>query len=296
MQHRKRRLCDRYDGYRIKKVDPLFQIIPIVMRSRIDSQVFFDDRIDITEIEKFIRLHRKTDMPELSFLHIIMAACVRIISQRPRLNRFVSGKKIYARNCIRLSIAVKKNLSIDGVETTIMPEFDPEDTLYDVVYKFNKVLKEQGLKSENDNSTDVVAKTLGACPTALKSAIVSLMRHLDNHGLMPKAINKASPFHSSMFITDVGSIGIGPIHHHLYEFGTCSSFIAVGKKETSLSLNSDGQVEVKKHINLKVVADERICDGYYYAAAMKMFRRYIKNPDRLLSPPDKVYEDDCIDK
>ena len=293
MQWPKRRPGDRYDGYRIRKMDAVYQIVPAIMRTRMDSQVFFDYKIDITELEKFVREQRNNGMPNLRMLHIFMAAMLRMMSQYPRLNRFIAGKKVYARNCYSISIAIKRSLSINDEETTITPEFEPTYTLQDVVNHMETTLKEEVFeKREEGNATDVVARVLGAIPTFIKAGFVDLMRNLDQIGLMPKFINKASPFHASMFITDLGSCGIGPIYHHLYEFGTCSVFVAMGKKETEYYIDKDGSTKQRRYINMKVVADERICDGYYYASAMKDLARLIRHPERLLTPPEQVVMDD----
>ena len=293
MQWPKRRFGDRYDGYRIRKMDPIYQIVPAIMRTRMDSQVFFDYKLDITELEKFVREQRNNGMPNLRMLHIFMTAMLRMMSQFPRLNRFIAGKKVFARNCYSISIAIKRSLSIDDEETTITPEFEPTFTLQDVVNHMETVLKEEVYdKRDEGNDTDMVARILGAIPTFVKAGFVDLMRNLDKIGLMPKFINKVSPFHASMFITDLGSCGIGPIYHHLYEFGTCSVFVAMGKKETEYYIDKDGNTQYRKYINMKVVADERICDGYYYASAMKAMVRLIRHPEKLLTPPDEVVMDD----
>lgn len=293
MKMPKRKLGDRYDGYRIRKLDPIFQLIPAIMRTRVDSQVYFDYKLDVTELEKFIREHRKTDIPDLRMLHIFMAAMVRLMAQYPRLNRFISGKKIYARNCYSISIACKRSLSIDDEETTITPHFEPEDTLADVAYKLENAIKEDVYNSRDaGNNTDVVARCLGAVPTFIKAGVVDLMRNLDKIGLMPKVIHRASPFHASMFITDLGSCGIGPVYHHLYEFGTCSVFVSMGKKESEYYVGASGEVKLRRYINVKVVADERICDGFYYASAMKTFTRLLRHPEKLLTPPEEIIMDD----
>jgi len=293
MQWPKRRFGDRYDGYRIRKMDPIYQIVPAIMRTRMDSQVFFDYKLDITELEKFVREQRNNGMPNLRMLHIFMTAMLRMMSQFPRLNRFVAGKKVFARNCYSISIAIKRSLSIDDEETTITPEFEPTFTLQDVVNHMETVLKEEVYdKRDEGNDTDMVARILGAIPTFVKAGFVDLMRNLDKIGLMPKFINKVSPFHASMFITDLGSCGIGPIYHHLYEFGTCSVFVAMGKKETEYYIDKDGNTQLRRYINMKVVADERICDGYYYASAMKDLARLIRHPEKLLTPPENVVMDD----
>ncbi len=117
---------------------------------------------------------------------------------------------------------------------------------------------------------------------------------MDKVGLLPKALNKVSPFHTSVFITNMGSLGIKSIYHHIYEFGTTSIFVAMGKKYSRMELDEDGNAIKRKYIDIKVVADERICDGYYYALSMRMLSKILKNPEILLEKPDTVMLDDGI--
>ena len=283
MEKPKRRFGDRYDGYRIRNSDPLFQLIPSIMRTRTDSMVYFDYDLDITELEKFVRLHRATDIPNLRMLHIFMASMVRVTSQMPYLNR--------------IALAAKRSMAIDAEESNIIPEFELDDTLYDVVEKVETALKEEIFtEGGSEDGTFAVASAIGSVPTFLVSGFVNLMRGLDNHGKMPKLMHKVSPFHASMFITDLGSCGIGPVFHHLYEFGTCSVFVAMGKKETRYEFNAKGGVVTRRYIGVKIVVDERICDGFYYAYAMRKLARLIRHPEQLLTPPEQVIPDDGIHK
>lgn len=288
---RKRRFGDRYDGYRVREQDPMFHLIPHIMRSRLDSQVFFEEQIDISGLRNFILEHRK-EIPNLSTYHIFVAAVIRTMVQKPRLNRFVSGRKIYARSYLRASMTVKKSMSEDADEALIMPEFEPTDTLYDIAKKFNdevNSVKDDGLGETND--TDLVIKLVNMLPGFIRKFVVWLLRNLDAVGLMPKIINKVSPFHSSLFVTNVGSIGLNSIYHHLYEFGTTSVFLAIGKKETVRELNSDGTIDSKNVMRIKLVLDERICDGYYFSTSIKLFKHLIRNPELLLKEPEYIGED-----
>lgn len=144
---------------------------------------------------------------------------------------------------------------------------------------------------DDGNNTDIAANILGSLPGAVKRFFVFACRNLDKKGLMPKAINRLSPFHSSIFITQVGSLGIDSIYHHLYEFGTTSAFVAIGKKESENVTCQDGSIVTKKYVTLRFVLDERICDGFYYASAVKLLKSYLKNPEILLTPPEKIVED-----
>lgn len=286
----KRGIGDRYDGWRVRNVDAVFNVIPFVMRTRLDSQNLFEENIPIENIEKFIREH-KEDMPELTFMHVVMAAMVRMIALRPYLNRFIMWNKIYARNHINLALVIKRKNS--NVETTVKPSFPPDATLKDVVDTVSALVN-QNLDDSSFNSMDLVAKIFGYIPAFVLRFAMWGIRGLDNIGLLPKFINQASPFHCSAFITNVGSIGIGPIYHHLYEFGTCSLFIAMGAKHKLRVVGKGGEHLERRFVGLKFVTDERICDGEYYAGAMKLLRRLLSDPSLLMEPPAELPVDDGV--
>lgn len=285
---------DRYDGWRVRKVDAVFRVIPYILRTRMDAQNFFEERIQVDKIEEFIKNHRD-DIPDLSIMHVIMAALVRLISQRPHLNRFVVWNKIFARNHVNFSIAIKRSLTDAGEETLIKPYFLPEDTLLDVVRK-TKELLEANQKVGTKNASDTISRVLGILPDSLMRIVAWLMLSSDKVGLLPKFINEASPWHCSIFLTNIGSIGVESIYHHLYEFGTCSNFVAMGKKSRQHLLNPHGNLVAHKNIALKFVLDERICDGFYYASSMRLLSKYLDNPEVLLSPPEKVVIDEGVGK
>lgn len=290
----KKGFFDRYDGWRARNVAAVFSVIPYFLRTRMDAQNFFEESINVDQIEEFIKKHRE-DIPNLSIMHVVMAALIRLISQRPHLNRFVIWNKIYARNHLNFSIAVKRSLSDEGEETLIKPYFMPEDTLQDVV---RKVVQEQMNNQQvgQKNSSDTISKILGVLPDFMLRFVVFTLLHMDKIGIMPKFINQASPWHCSLFLTNIGSIGIESIYHHLYEFGTCSLFVAMGKKSRNHSFDKEGTLKPHKSIQLKFVLDERICDGFYYASSMKMLNKFLIDPSILLTPPEQVFIDEGVGK
>ncbi len=283
---------DRYDGWRVRNVDAVFSVIPYFLRTRMDAQNYFEQRIPIDHIEAFIREH-KEDIPGLSIMHVVIASMIRLVSQRPYLNRFIMWNKIFARNYINFSIVIKRSLSDEGEETLIKPYFQPTDTLQDVS---RKILEEQNKNQKvgQQNSSDFISKVLGYLPDWLMRVVVFTLLWLDKVGLLPRFIEQASPWHCSLFLTNIGSIGVESIYHHLYEFGNCSIFLAMGKKSQRHTVNKAGDVKGYKSILLKYVMDERICDGWYYASSMRMLDRILMNPSVLLTPPEKVVVDDGV--
>jgi hypothetical protein len=89
----------------------------------------------------------------------------------------------------------------------------------------------------------------------------------------------------------MGSLGIKPIYHHLYNFGNLPIFISYGTKRRVTTTDRKGNPITKKVIDMKVVTDERTCDGYQYATAFKYIRKLIENPAVLADPPEQVNED-----
>lgn len=290
MTQRKRRFGDRYDGRKLRSLDPFYKIIPYIMRTRIDAQNYFEEKIEISNTEAFIIRKRRETGERISFLHVIIAAMVRTISQKPGVNRFVAGQKIFARNEISISFVLKKEFNEESPETTLKVKFNAADSFMDIVRKVNTAI-EENRKPDTKNDTDKLAKLIMAIPGQLVRFLVWVLRSLDYIGLMPKIINRLSPFHTSVFITDLGSIGIQPVYHHLYDFGTTSLFIAFGIKMKEKVINSDNEITNKKYVRVCVVTDERIVDGHYFGTAFKLYRNLIKRPEVLDQPPEKVYDD-----
>ena len=262
------------------------------MPRRYDAQVFFDDDLVLDETEKLIKELRKEGHRVL-FLHIVLAAILRTMVEFPKSNRFVAGRKVYARNEYTYSFAMKKAFTMDADETVVKVRLQAEDTLFDVIEKINKAILENREES-NKNETDKAAKVLNLMPGFLLRGAVAFIRFLDNHRMMPKFLINASPFHSSAFVTDLGSLGIKPVYHHIYDFGTTSFFIAFGTKEKHLDLTKEHEVKKLRKMSLKIAVDERICDGYYFAQTIKRLKSHIKNPSRLLEKPEDRPKDNEI--
>jgi hypothetical protein len=287
---RRRRLGDRRDGRLLRTLSPIYQMIPYIMPTRADAQDFFEDRVDIGPAEAWLRRQRAAGRTDLGYLALFVAALVRTMSQRPRLNRFVAGQRIYARGEIVFAMVLKKRLDEESPETVVKLHLDPRATIFDVARTIEEAVS-ANREAEASNETDRTARLFTAVPGALLRSLMALLRLLDFHGLLPGAIHRASPFHVSAFVTDLGSLGIRPIYHHLYEFGTVSIFLAFGAKEREHVLGADGTVELRRFISIKVVNDERICDGHYYASAFKYLRGLLRRPELLEVPPEQVVED-----
>ena len=275
----------RSDGRKLKSIPPFFKIIPQVMRTRGDSQVYYSYDMPIKAMDEYISKKAEEGI-RITYMNIIYAAMVRLISQRPQLNRFIMNGRTYARKDIEISLAIKKSLTDDGDETTIKLPFTGNENIFEVKEKLDKVIAENKDVSTT-NDTDILATALSFIPTFLLKIAVSFIMFLDKHGMLPKFVIKASPFHTSAFLTNVASLGIDAIYHHLYDFGTTGLFLAMGKKKKDF-IYDDETIKEEKCISLAFVCDERICDGYYFASSVKMFNRFLKKPELLEENAEKV--------
>jgi hypothetical protein len=288
---RRRRFGDRSDGRKLRTVNPMTKFMPYIMPMRCDACNTYSDMFDVTKTDKFCREKVKQGKTSFGFLHIMLAAYVRAASQRPGINRFISGQKVFARNDIQIVMTVKKTLSLDSPDTCIKVRFEPTDTVDQIYEKFNAVVSEVQSKPDEVNAFDKLNKLLSLIPGLLCRWTVKLLNLMDYFGLLPKKLLWLSPFHGSMIITSMGSLGISPVYHHIYNFGNLPVFIAYGGRRSVVCCDKEGRASVKKYIEIKVVTDERICDGYYYASAFKLVKRYVENPELLELPPEQTFED-----
>lgn len=268
----------RSDGKKVKNISPLFRIIPNVMLDRCDAQVYFKQDIPLKNMDAYISKKSEEGI-KLSYMNIMFAAIVKIIAERPQLNRFAVNGIIYERDGIFVSLTMKKGMSDESEETTIKLKFDGTEDVFKVKEMMDLVIS-QNKELDNENGTDNLVKTLNLVPDWLLHLAVKFLMHLDKRGLLPKKIIEVSPFHTSVFLTNVGSIGIDSIYHHLYNFGTTSMFFSMGKKKKSY-IYEDDEIKEEKCITIAFVGDERICDGYYYASSFKLLNRYLKHPELL---------------
>ena len=268
----------RSDGRKIKSLDPLFRVIPHVMKERSDAHVYFSQEIPIKTLDEYIA-RKDAEGIKMSYMNIIYAALVRMLAEKPALNRFIMDGRTYARHGIHISLAIKKGMTEESQETTIKLPFTGSENIFEVKEKLDSTIL-QNKDKDVQNDTDKLVKFLSLIPDWLYKLIVNILMYLDKHGMMPKFIIKLSPFHTSAFLTNVGSLGIDAIYHHLYNFGTTGVFLAMGKKKKSY-IYEDADIVQEKTISLAWVADERICDGFYYASALKSFSRYLKKPELL---------------
>lgn len=290
MSKYKRRFGDRKEGRLLRSLPAFAKFVPFIMPTRNDACNQYEESFEVSDVDRRLRKLRVDGYKGIGILHFIIAAYIRGVSMLPGMNRFVVGRRIYARDNIEVVMTVKRSLAIDATETTIKVVFEPTDTIFDVYRKMSEKIDE--IKTvEGNNNTEDVAEAMCKAPRFLLRFALTILRIMDYFGWLPQSLLDASPFHGSMIITDLGSLRIGPIYHHIYNFGTLPVFISFGAKRHAYELDRHGNMVDRKYVDCKFVMDERTVDGHYYAQFLQAFLYICQHPEIVETPPSKVVED-----
>lgn len=275
----------RKDGRRIKTANAMYRVGMHIMAERSDACNMIELDIKHEPIHQYVNRKRNEGV-SISHLAIVIAAYVRTISQYPTLNRFIVNKRLYARNEIAIGMVVLKPGESEGTMNKMY--FKPEMTIFEIQKVLNDYI-EQNRQTGDTNATDKLVNILLSIPGLCRIA-VHLIKFLDNQNLLPRKIIEASPFHCSMTITNLASIGTNYIYHHVYNFGTTSMIMAMGNLR-EVPFRKQGEIVFERCIPIGVVMDERIASGCEYAMAFRIMQKYLKNPALLEVPPENVVQD-----
>lgn len=278
-------MFNRADGKLLRHTDPMYRVAAHIMVKRSDSMNNITLDIPLEPIEKYIRQKKKEGIA-MNHMAVILAAFNRTICDFPALNRFIVNKRAYSRKEIAIGMVVLR----PGDDKTMSKIYlQPEDTIFDVERRIREYV-DNSRNVEKQNSTDKLIATLVNIPGLLRFA-VNVLKWMDWHNLLPKAIIDASPMHNTMVFTNLASIRTNHIHHHIYDFGTTSLLMAAGNPREIPRRNRDGEIVHEKCLPLGLVMDERIATGYYYAQAFRKMKEYFKNPALLEEPPERILTD-----
>lgn len=282
----------RPDGRLLRTLAPMERITPYIMKTRNDAMNMYEDTFACAPMDEYIKKKAEEGI-KIDYMDIIIAGIVRVIALHPVLNRFVMNGRIYARPKIWVSFTMHPKLEEGDVETTVKMCFEGTETILDIAAKIDEAIAKETTQKVEDNATDqFLDKLMRYLPHSLIKIVVNLLMWMDKHNIMPKSIIELSPFHTSLYITNLKSLGINHVHHHVYNFGTTGLFIAMGKeKKTASVVNGTGEVISQKHMGYSLVSDERFCDGLSFALALRHLRKIMKNPACLETPLEKKIED-----
>lgn len=280
MSKPKRRLGDRRDGTLLRDLDGMHLIMPMIYPGRCDNEAYISERIDLTKVDAYIE-KRNAENPvfKLTLFHLIVAAILKVIVLRPKLNRFIANKNMYMRNELSASFVVKKQFSDsseEGLAFLRASEDSTLDSLRDDLYRQISKVKTGG----SDSTMDAM-DLLNKLPRFIVKFFIALMRWCDRHGCVPKSLIAADPYYASVILSNLGSIKLRSGYHHLTNWGTTSLFVVVGEMKKRPFYNDDGSYELRNSVDLGLTIDERLADGYYYSKSVKLLKYILENPECL---------------
>ena len=280
----KRRFGDRKDGKLLRNIDSMHFICPIIYPNRCDNEAYISEKIDMTAMGSYIQKKNAAD-PEFKYtsFQAIVTAMLKVITLRPKLNRFIVNGNTYQRNDITASFVVKKSFDDSGEEGLAFVKADPEgniESVHQAIYDQIKLARGGESKDASSESMDMFNKM----PRIISKTLVKIIRFLDKFGMVPQSLIASDPYYSSVLLSNLGSIKLHAGYHHLTNWGTLSLFVIVGERKPRPFTDVNGKNEMRDSLDLGLTIDERLADGYYYSRSVALMKKLLENPELLDLP------------
>ena len=280
----KRRWGDRKDGVLLRDLDAMHFIMPNIWPGRCNNEAFISERIDLTALDAWLKARAEAGETKYSVFDVFITAFLKVITLRPRLNRFIANGNFYQRTEVSAAFLVRTDFTDDGDEGLVFIRSKSTDTLADIHNEMTRQI--EAARAGNGGSTDDAMDAFNRLPRFIGKAALAFCRFLDRHGWVPQSFIEEDPYYSSVIFTNLGSIRLHAGYHHLTNWGTTSIFAIVGEKKPRPFYDRRGNMTMKDSIDLGLTIDERIGDGLYFSKSIRMFKRLIEHPELLEQPLD----------
>lgn len=282
-------IMGRRDGRLVSNLDPMHVIMPLIYPGRCDNEAYISERIDLTRINEY--LEKKNSEAEAdeegrvfnyTLFHLIVAAILKTIMLRPKLNYFIANKRLYERNEITGAFIVKKAFSDSGAEALAILKAEAADNIDSIYGKIKRQV--YSCRSDALDGSSAAMDIVCRLPFFLVRFVAWVCRRLDVRGKVPQAIISSDPYYASVVFSNLGSIRLRSGYHHLTNWGTNSLFCIVGEKKWRPFFEKDGSFTMRDSVDLGITVDERLADGYYYSKSIRLLKKLLENPELLERP------------
>ena len=280
----KRRWGDRRDG-RLVKAPGLQTVMAYLMPKRTDCEVYLHDTLDATELVRYLE-EKNAQHPDYktTVFHCAIAGLARMVMERPLMNRFIQGYRMYERNEISLSFVVKRRFADRAEESLMVLVPKGEDNLDSISRKIVGDVKEIRKSEHSTGGIDALLDGFAKIPRPILAVVIRLIRILDFWGINPKVLTDGDPNYTTILASNLGSIQCPSVYHHLNNYGTNSIMITIGTLHKEEMLMPDGTKEIRTVIDIGATLDERIADGFYFARSLKLIKHIFAHPELLDRP------------
>lgn len=270
----------RRDAKIVKDINGMFQLMLDLKPNRCDSDVFINQKMDVTKLVNYIE-KKKEEGKEITYFHAFLTAIGKTFYNRPKLNRFIANRHVYEHNDVIISFVAKVSFDDRSEEIMVMvpiEEYDNIDTISKKVkIKVDSIRNKKAIKEGANNALDVIGKL----PNIIRVPLMGLFQWMDKKDLLPSSLIKDNLYYSSIIVSNLGAIKCGAIYHNLTNFGTCSSLATMGEIKKVEVINDKGKKEIRSICEFGINLDERIADGYYFAKSVQLLQYIFDNPDLL---------------
>lgn len=284
-----RKWGDRRDAERIRNIDGVHAYMAYGMPKRTEAEVYINEKIDVTELLRYIDEKNASGERKVTLFHCFIAAVARTVKMRPLLNRYISGKRYYMRREITMGFVVKKRFADSAEETLMIYRPKEDEALVDITDKISGNVKKTKSGEEKQGADDIL-NVIKHFPKPIMNLFIWTLRFLDSHGLMPAAYTDVDTEYCTVLLSNLGSIKCDAVYHHLNNFGTNGIVITIGTIHKELMESESGEFVPRDTVNIGVTLDERIADGFYFARSLKLVKHIFNNPELLDKPLGEVID------
>lgn len=285
----KRRFGDRKDAKRVRNITGMMQISMDLKPQRSVSDVYINQKMDLTTLSKYIE-KKKKEGSDITFFHAFVTAIGKTIYNRPKLNYFVANRHIYEHNDVVISFVAKVSFEDHAEEMMILIKVDPEDTIETISKKIRDKVESIRNKKEEKTGANSAIDILAKLPNIIRVPLVGVLKWTDKVGILPSSLVEDNLYYSSIILSNLGSIKCGAIHHNITDFGACSTLATMGEIKDEEVLMPNGKKEIRKLCEFGINLDERIADGYYFAKSVKVLQYIFDNPELMETRADEKIE------
>lgn len=263
----------RADATLVRDAPAVRRFMPFVSPRRNESLVYFEHELAVEAAFAFLERRNAARDPArpATLFHVILAALARVLEERPRLNRFTAGGRLWQRDGVWLTFSAKQRFDDDAPLLTVKRPVPPGQRFEELVGGVHDALARSrgGARGASDREMELLLRL----PPPLTRLAMRLADGADALGLLPRSAIDADPMFCSAFLANLGSVGLEAGYHHLWERGTCPIFGVVGRVRPG----PDG----RRRVTLKWTYDERVEDGLYCARALERLKELVESPEKL---------------
>lgn len=284
MAKQKRRWGDRKDGRRVRDAPGLQTIMAHLWPNRTDNEVYLHETFDVTELVKYLEKKNESLDYKVTMFHCAITSLARMVKERPLMNRFIQGHRIYQRDEVSLSFVCKRRFTEQAEESLMVLVPKDTDTINEISQKIVGDVTETRKSEHATGGVDALLDSFAKIPRLFLMLIIRIVRWLDFWGLNPHFLTEGDTHYTTILCTNLGSIKCPAVYHHLANYGTNSIMVAIGTLHKEELLMPDGHKEIRDALDIGVTLDERIADGFYFVRSLQLIKHIFSNPELLEQP------------